>query len=81
MQPACNLVNKPLPHCWPRDWALVGFTDFTGGNAGTDLLGMRLARCSGPAALGCSPWYKAGTDGLDVGTNVPAVLAAVSGVQ
>jgi YVTN family beta-propeller protein len=70
---ACNVANAPIAQCWPLDWALVGFLDFTGGSAGTDLPGMALAQSS--------PWYKAGTDTLDVGANVPAILAAVSGVQ
>jgi hypothetical protein len=69
---ACNVENSPA-QCWPYDWALVGFLDFPGGNAGTDLPGMALGLSS--------PWHNAGTDGLDVGANVAAVLAAVAGVQ
>lgn len=72
-QPPCNDENKPIAQCWPLDWALVGFVDFTGGNAGTDLAGMALSSTSA--------WHNAGTDGHDVGANVAAVLAAVSGVQ
>ena len=80
-QPGCNAAGKPIggpggvlaTGCWPLDWALVGFADFAGGNAGTNLTGMQL--------LSSSPWHNAGTDGLDVGANVAAVLAAVAGVQ
>ena len=70
---ACNVANKPIVQCWPLDWALVGFLDFTGGNAGTDLPGMALAATS--------PYHNAATDGTDIGANVPAVLAAIKGVQ
>jgi|ERR1017187_1022364 hypothetical protein len=72
-QPACNIANKPIAQCWPLDWALVGFIDFTGGNAGRDLPGMALAATS--------PYHNAATDGTDIGANVPAVLAAIKGVQ
>ena len=71
--PACNIANKPIVQCWPLDWALVGFMDFTGGNAGTDLPGMALAATS--------PYHNTATDGTDIGANVPAVLAAIKGVQ
>jgi hypothetical protein len=59
--------------CWPLDWATVGFVDFNGGNAGTDLPGLALAPTS--------PYHAAGSDGLDIGANIPAVLAAIKGVQ
>jgi hypothetical protein len=72
-QPACNYENKPIPQCWPLDWALVGFVDFTGGNAGTDLPGMALSATS--------PYHNAASDGTDIGANVSAVLAAVKGVN
>jgi hypothetical protein len=72
-QPNCQNNNYPLAQCWPLDWALVGFVDFAGGNAATDLPGLAL----GPA----SPYLAAGTDGLDIGANVAAVLAAISTVQ
>ncbi len=68
-QPPCNYDNKPISACWPLDWALVGFVDFVGGNAGTDLAGLALATSS--------PYHNAGTDGMDIGANVGAVLAAV----
>ena len=70
---ACNVANASGAHCWPLDWALVGFLDFTGGNAGTDLPDMALAATS--------PYHNAATDGTDIGANVPAVLAAIKGVQ
>ena len=47
--------------------------DFNGGNAGTDLPGLALAPTS--------PYHAAGSDGLDIGANIPAVLAAIKGVQ
>jgi len=69
----CQNNDNVLQSCWPLDWALVGFVDLTGGNAGTDLAGLTL--------VGSSPLHNAATDGMDVGANVPAVLAAVSSVQ
>jgi hypothetical protein len=69
-QPSCNYENKPIAQCWPLDFALVGFVDLAGGNAGTDLPGMVLAATS--------PYHNAGTDGTDIGANIPAILAAVS---
>jgi hypothetical protein len=71
-QPACNIANKPIVQCWPLDWALAGFLDFTGGNMGTDLAGLALA----PG----SPYKGKATDGLDIGANVPAALAAIASV-
>ncbi len=72
-QPACNYDNKPIAQCWPLDWALVGFVDFPGGSAGTNLAGLVLSPNS--------PYHNAGTDGADIGANIPAVLAAVNGIQ
>jgi len=69
----CQNENSILPTCWPLDWALVGFTDFTGGSAGTDLPGLALAVTS--------PYHNAATDGMDIGANIAAVLAAVNGVM
>jgi hypothetical protein len=66
----CQYANYTESVCWPLDWALVGFSDFTGANAGTDLPGLELA----PA----SPYKGQGTDGLDPGADVAAVLAAVA---
>jgi len=54
----------------PLDWALVGMLDFTGCNAGTNLAGCALS--SG------SPYKDAGTDGMDIGANVAAVVAALA---
>jgi hypothetical protein len=62
-----------IPACWPLDWALVCMVDFTGATAGTNLAGFALA--------GTSPYAKAGSDGADVGANVPAVLSAINGVR
>jgi hypothetical protein len=67
-----NSNNKPIATCWPLDWAMVGFTDFAGGNAGTNLAGLTL--------LSTSPYAKAGTDGQDLGANVAAVMAAIAGI-
>lgn len=68
----CKNNNSNIQGCWASDWALVLFTDFAGGNAGTNLAGYRLQ--SG------SPLHNAGTDGADVGANISAVLAAVAGI-
>jgi YVTN family beta-propeller protein len=75
---ACNVEGKPIgnvttPGCWVLDWALVGLTDFTHCNDGTNIPGCALT--SG------SPYHNAGTDGLDVGANITALLSALSGVQ
>jgi uncharacterized protein YjdB len=72
-QLGCQFNNYPIAACWPLDWALVGFTDFVDGNAGTDLAGLVLT----PG----SQFHAAGTDGLDIGANVAAVLAATNGLQ
>jgi len=69
-QPGCSWNNKPILPCWPLDWAVVGFTDFNGGNAGTNLPGLVL----GPS----SPYRGRGTDSLDLGANVPDVVKAVN---
>jgi hypothetical protein len=69
----CQNNNNVMLSCWPLDWALVGFVDFTGGNAGTNLPGLMLTNSS--------PLHNAATDGTDVGANIPAVLAAISSVQ
>jgi hypothetical protein len=79
MEPAASHTNvhahvaasDPIAQCFPADWALVQFQDCNGGNAGTDLPGIQLSTSS--------PWHRAGTDYWDVGANVPALLAAVSG--
>ena len=72
-QPGCPYDNKPIAACWPLDWALVGFVDFPGGSVGADLSGMVLSPSS--------PFHNGATDGMDIGANIPAVLAAVAGVQ
>ena len=72
-QPGCSWENKPVLACWPLDWATVGFVDFNGGNAGTNLSGLTLSPTS--------TYHAAGSDGLDIGANIPAVLAAINGVQ
>ncbi|MGA2736867.1 MAG: YncE family protein [Bryobacteraceae bacterium] len=71
-QPTCQENNGPIQQCWALDWALVGFVDFAGGNAGTDLPGAALASAS--------PYHNAATDGMDIGANIPAVLAAIAGI-
>lgn len=72
-QRACNVANKPILQCSPLDWALVGFVDFAGGNAGTNLAGIALATNS--------PHKGKGTDGQDIGANAVAVLAAIDRVH
>jgi hypothetical protein len=71
-QPACNYDNKPIAQCWPLDWATVGLVDFPGASLGTDLPGMALSPSS--------PYHEAGTDGMDIGANISAVLAAIATV-
>lgn len=65
-QPACNYSNKPLPQCWPLDFAKVGFNNFKGGDY---------------SLAPTSPYHNAASDGVDVGANVAAILAATAGVQ
>jgi hypothetical protein len=67
---SCQTSGKNYTTCWPLDWALVGMLDFTGCNAGTNLAGCALS--SG------SPYKDAGTDGMDIGANVAAVVAALA---
>ena len=69
---ACN-VQPMQDSCQPLNWAKVGFVDYAGGSAGTNLPGLALASTS--------KYHLAGTDGADIGANVAAVLAAVAGVQ
>jgi YVTN family beta-propeller protein len=71
--PGCTFNTKVIASCWPLDWAMVGFVDFEGGNAGTDLAGLALSTSS--------PQHNAATDGMDIGANIPAVLAAINGVR
>src|ERR1700691_16655 len=68
----CQNNNSNIQQCWPLDWTLVGFADFVGGNAGTDLPGTALTTDS--------PYHNAATDGMDIGANIPAVLAAIASV-
>jgi len=68
----CQTGGKVISTCWPLDWGLVGFVDFAGGSAGTNVAGLTLA--SG------SPYQKAGTDGMDIGANVAAVVAAIAAI-
>ena len=70
-QPPCNQLNKPIVQCWPLDLALVGFS-------GPDSKGNLTP--SGFTLSPLSAYYKAGSDGTDVGANIPAVLAAVANV-
>jgi hypothetical protein len=66
-QPACNELNKPIVQCYPLDLALVGFT---GTGASVSTLGNLVLAPT-------SPYYKAGSDGADIGANVRRVQAAV----
>jgi hypothetical protein len=72
-QPGCPYDNKPIAACWPLDWATVGFVDFPNGSVGANLPGMILSPSS--------PFHGAATDGLDIGANINAVLAAIANVQ
>jgi len=66
----CQNNNSVTQQCWPLAWALAGMVDFAGCSAGTNLAGCALA----PA----SPLKGKGTDGADIGPNIPAVLAATA---
>jgi hypothetical protein len=69
----CQNNNADAPWCYPQSWALVGLQDYAGCNAGTNPAGCALAPSSA---------YKgAGTDGMDIGANIPAILAATSGIM
>ena len=68
-QPGCQYNNKPIAACWALDWAVVGFADFDGANSGTNPMGLVL----GPS----SPYRGKGTDSMDIGANVLAVLKAI----
>jgi len=68
---SCGYPSQ-TPSCASLNWALVGFVDFTGGSAGTDLPGLALTPTS--------PYHNAGSDGADIGANVPAVLADTANV-
>ena len=72
-QPACNVDGFPVAQCWWLDMGLVGFTDLIQGDAGANLPGLALAPTS---------QFKNGAcDGADMGANVGAVAAAVSGIE
>jgi hypothetical protein len=71
--PGCTFNTKVIATCWPLDWAIVGFIDFAGGAAGTNLAGLALSSTS--------PYKRKATDGADVGADVAAVLAAINGIQ
>ena len=61
----CNYPAGISSACVPLNWALVGFVDFAAGNY---------------ALASTSPYYKAGSEGTDVGANITAVLAAIASV-
>jgi hypothetical protein len=69
----CNYANSYSTACSALDWGLVGFVDYAGAVAGTNLAGYALAPTS--------PYHAAGSDGSDIGANIAAVLAATAGVQ
>jgi YVTN family beta-propeller protein len=57
--------NVPTSGCTGPNWALVGFVNFAGGN-------YQLAPTS--------PYHNAGSDGTDIGANVPLIMKDISGV-
>jgi len=61
----CNYPAGISAACVPLNWALVGFVDFTAANYGL---------------ASTSPYYKAGSDGADVGADFTAVLTAIAAV-
>lgn len=69
----CQNNNADWLWCFPRALDLVGFTDWRGANAGTNLPGAALSASS--------PYRSQGADGADMGANVAAVLAAVASVK
>jgi hypothetical protein len=65
----CQNNNADWIWCLPRDLDLVGFVDWRGANAGTNLPGAALSATS--------PYRNQAADGADMGANVAAVLSAV----
>jgi hypothetical protein len=70
---ACIYNNSPIQACWALDWQTLGLQDFAGASTGSDIPGASLSPSS--------PYHNAGTDGADIGANVPAILAAISTIQ
>ena len=68
-----QVIYRPIAACEPLDWALVGFVDLDGALNGTNPAGATLAPTS--------PLKGKGTDGMDPGPNVAALLAATADVQ
>jgi hypothetical protein len=62
------------------DWALVGFTDFTCGGQGVGCANITNTNIAGLALTSGSAYHNAGTDGLDIGANIAAVMAAVASI-
>jgi hypothetical protein len=79
--PSCRTASKVYSTCWPLDWAMVGFSDFTCGGQGVGCASISNKLIGGLALAPTSPYHNAGTDGLDVGANVRAVIAAISSIS
>ena len=79
--PSCRTASKAYSTCWALDWALVGFSDFTCGGQGIGCAAITNKSISGLALAPTSAYHNAGTDGLDVGANVRAVVAAISSIN
>ena len=76
----CQAASKNYLTCWPQDWALVGFADFTCGGQGVGCVNISNTNITGLALAPTSAYHNAGTDGLDIGANVAAVAAAVGAI-
>lgn len=61
-----NLLSYPPGNFFPARWEDVGFVDWNGGN-----YRLRVT----------SPFHGAGTDGVDIGADIDAILAAMNGAS
>jgi hypothetical protein len=75
---SCQTMGKNYATCWPLDWALVGFSDFTCGGQGIGCANISNTNIGGLALTSGSAYHNAGSDGTDIGANISAVMAAVS---
>jgi hypothetical protein len=66
--------NQYSGNYFPSSWSTVAFTDQTDCLGGT----YSLVACTLQSS---SPYYEAGTDGMDLGANIGAINAATYGVQ
>jgi YVTN family beta-propeller protein len=77
---SCQTEGKNYATCWPLDWALVGFTDFTCGGQGVGCANISNTNIGGLALSSGSAYHNAASDGTDIGANISAVMAAVSAI-